>query len=94
MNIFFEILREGKATPVIGNLCLICSICFKGFDPEKSSLHVIADNINEFLSFDGLPNALNRRYKALQKKVTLAEVFLENKALFDSSCIAVYNKKS
>ena len=74
-------------------MCLICSICFSGFGPEKSSLHVIADNLNEFLSFDGLPNALNRRSRALQNKLTLAEVTLENKALFHKSCIAVYKKQ-
>ena len=28
----FEILREGKANHVIGNLCLIRSICFSGFE--------------------------------------------------------------
>ena len=47
--------------PVTGNLCLIHSICFSGFDPEKSFFHMIANNLNGFLSFDGLPNALNRR---------------------------------
>ena len=82
-----------KQKPVIGNLCLIRSICFSDFDPEKSSFHRIADNSNEFLSFDGLPNALNRRYRALQNKSTLAEVFPENKALFNKSCIAAYNKQ-
>ena len=92
--LFFEILREEKAKSVIGNLCLTRSICFSGFDPEKSLFHTIADNSNEFLSFDGWPNALNRRYSALQNKSTLAEVFPENKALFHKSCIAAYNKQS
>ena len=96
-------MREEKAIgnlkneKMIGNLCLTRSICFSGFsgfDPEKSLFHTIADNSNEFLSFDGWPNALNRRYSALQNKSTLAEVFPENKALFHKSCIAAYNKQS
>ena len=86
-------MREGKAKPLSGNLCLIHGICFSGFDPEKSSFHTIADNSNGFLSFDSLPNALNRRCRVLQSKSTLAEVFRENKALFYKSCIAVYNKQ-
>ena len=53
---------------------------------------MIADNLNEFLSFDGLQNAVNRRCRALQNTLTLA-VFLENKALCHKSCIAVYNKQ-
>ena len=84
MNTFFEILRERKATPVIGNLCLICSICFSDFDLGKSSLYMIDDNSNEFLSFDGLPNVLNRRCRALQNSLTLAGGFLENRAFFTS----------
>ena len=84
-------MREGKANLVTGNL--INSICFSGFDPEKSSFYTIADNLNGFLSFDGLPNALNRRCRALQIKLALAEVFLENKASFQKSCIAVQNKQ-
>ena len=87
-------MREEKAKPVIGNLCLTRSICFSCFDPEKSLFHTIADNSNEFLNFDGWPNAFNRRYRALQNKSTLAEVFPENKALFHKSCIAAYNKQS
>ena len=91
--LFFLILREGKAKPVIGNICLIHSIFFSGFDLEKSPFHTIANNLNGFLSFGGLPNALNAlRCRALQNKLTLAEVFLENKALFHKSCISVYNK--
>ena len=69
-------MREGKAKLVTGNL--ISSICFSGFDPEKSSFYTIADNLNGFLSFDGLANALNRRCRALQIKLALAEVFLES----------------
>ena len=87
-------MREEKAKPVIGNLCLTRSICFSCFDPEKSLFHTIADNSNEFLNFDGWPNAFNRRYRALQNKSTLAEVFPENKALFHKSCIAAYNRQS
>ena len=51
IKLFFEILTEGKVKSVTGNLCLIRSIFFSGFDPEKSSFHLIADNSNEFLSF-------------------------------------------
>ena len=57
------------------------SISFSGFDLEKSSFHTIADNSNEFLRFDGLPNVLYRRCWALQNQLTLAEIFPENKAL-------------
>ena len=69
------------------------SICFSGFDSEKSLFHTIAYNLNAFLTFDGLSNALNRRFRALQNKLTFAEVFIENKALFQKSCITVYNKQ-
>ena len=86
-------MREGKAKSLIGNLCILPSICFSGFDTEKSSFHTTAEHLNRFLSFDGLPNALNRRCWALQNMLTLAEVFLENKTLFHKSCIAVYNKQ-
>ena len=46
-----------------------------------------------FLSFDGLPNTLNRRCRALKNKLILAEVFPENKTLFHKPCIVVYNKQ-
>ena len=66
--LFFEILRKGKAKPIIGNLCLIHSTSFSGLDPEESLFHMIADNLTGFFSSDGLPNALNRRFRALQNK--------------------------
>ena len=91
--LFFEILREGKIKPVIGNYRLLRSISFSGFDPPKNSSRTIADNSNEFLIFVGLQNGLNRRCRALQNKLTLAEVFPKKKALFHKSCIAVYNKE-
>ena len=31
----------------------IDSICFSGFDPEKSYFHLLAKNLNGFPSFDG-----------------------------------------
>ena len=69
-------MGEGKAKAVIGNLFIICSIYFSGFAPKKL-FHAISDNLNGFQNFDGLPNALNRRYRVQQNKLTLAEVFLE-----------------
>ena len=86
-------MRKGKPKPIIGNLCFIHSTYFSGLDPEKGLFHMIADNLNGFLSSDGLPNALNRRCRALQNRLILVVVFLEKKALFHKSCIAVYNKQ-
>ena len=69
------------------------STFFSCFDLQKSSFHTIADNSNEFLRFDGLPNVLYRRCRALQNQLTLAEIFPENKALLHKSCIVISNKQ-
>ena len=41
-------LLKIKKSPVIVNLCIICSICVPGFDPEKISFHTIDNSLNGF----------------------------------------------